>query len=354
MKPGRRRRSGRSIRRAAHALRAPRQWANKQHDGLRAGVVIVVTTALLCIGSHIIWQAMAGERLRLSQQSNASSSGATDKTQRPRAESLEMSRSAGGSAPETRSARSAAVAPSTMSGTALAVGLISGMTGLAFLILRGVLQRQRRHQAIRRAAEEARDQMDRTLLEAVENDSTKQPDEPPTSVRPVTPSAPNASTPASVTARAVAPARSPSGSTTATGRVPPVAVGQTSRVGNPGPPGESTAVSLFNRRASQRVVFESRARLQWEGQDVAGTTTDLSISGTRCRLADGLPRGSAPRSGTLVQITMNLDGTLAILSARVEWQRLEGTAPVVGLQFQRVVEHHRALLRPIIARGTPT
>jgi c-di-GMP-binding flagellar brake protein YcgR len=117
---------------------------------------------------------------------------------------------------------------------------------------------------------------------------------------------------------------------------------------------ESGAVIIYNRRLGQRVAFESQGRLQWDDHDVACRSEDISMHGARVRLSNGLTAVSAPAAGALVQVTLVLDGTLALFKARVGWQRVDETGASVGLQFLNVNARNEALLQPIVQRGTPT
>ena len=110
---------------------------------------------------------------------------------------------------------------------------------------------------------------------------------------------------------------------------------------------------IHDRRLGQRVVFESQARLQWDGHDVACRTEDISMHGARVRLPNDLPAIPPPVMGTPVQVTLMLDGALAVLRARVGWQRSDDAGPAVGLQFLGVSRRCEALLQPIVLRGTP-
>jgi hypothetical protein len=109
---------------------------------------------------------------------------------------------------------------------------------------------------------------------------------------------------------------------------------------------------LFDRRLSQRVAFVVRARLQWPGHDIACATDDLSMRGIRCHLLDGVPPESIPPVGSVVQVTLKVDGTLTVLKARVGWHVIEGRGHVVGLQFTRLQATHEALLQRVVVTGT--
>ena len=113
----------------------------------------------------------------------------------------------------------------------------------------------------------------------------------------------------------------------------------------------STRVILFDRRLGQRVMFVSRARLQWPGHDVACTTVNLSIRGVGCDLAPDVPTESLPATGSAVDVTLNLRGTLTVLQARVGWCRVEERGAAMGLQLVRLRETHEALLQGVVISG---
>jgi len=104
---------------------------------------------------------------------------------------------------------------------------------------------------------------------------------------------------------------------------------------------------LFDRRTAHRIIYETPARLQWHGHDLAATSRNLSTDGIACRL----PRVEAlqvPPAGTPAQITLALDGTLATLAARVKWHRVEDDDLVLGLLFQPLSSHHQSLLSTVV------
>jgi hypothetical protein len=115
----------------------------------------------------------------------------------------------------------------------------------------------------------------------------------------------------------------------------------------------SNRVVIFDRRLSQRVSFVSLARLQWPGHDVACTTANLSMQGVRCDLEPDLPPESLPATGTTAHVTLNVNGTLAVLRARVGWCRVEESGAAMGLQFVKLRESHEALLQGVFISGSP-
>jgi hypothetical protein len=116
-------------------------------------------------------------------------------------------------------------------------------------------------------------------------------------------------------------------------------------------PTQATKVVLFDRRLEQRVPFVSHARLQWDGHDAAATTMDLSLSGVGCRLSDDHAAGG-PNVGTTIRVTLPLDGTLAVLQARVQRAYVHNGRAVFGLQFLQLQDVHRALLESVILQGS--
>ncbi len=115
----------------------------------------------------------------------------------------------------------------------------------------------------------------------------------------------------------------------------------------------SAKVVLVDRRLLQRVAFVSAARLQWPGHDVACSTADLGMQGVGCRLQADMYSVAFPATGSAVQVTLTLNGTLTVFPARVAWFRLEGTAPTLGLQFSKVQGAQEALLQSVVLTGTP-
>ncbi len=107
---------------------------------------------------------------------------------------------------------------------------------------------------------------------------------------------------------------------------------------------ESTSVVLYDRRLGQRVAYESTARFQWDGHDVAGATVDLSMTGVRCNL----PAGTVLRPGADLRVTLLLNGALGVFSARAQWVRSSDVHLVVGLQFLEVTATEQTLLEPVI------
>jgi len=112
-------------------------------------------------------------------------------------------------------------------------------------------------------------------------------------------------------------------------------------------------VILFDRRLGRRVAFATRARLQWPGQDVAWSTVNLSMRGVRCDLPLTVAPESVPVAGSAVRLTLNLEGTLAVLQARVGWCRLEPSGPTLGLSFEMLRDTHEALLESVVLAGSP-
>ncbi|HEU5038369.1 MAG TPA: PilZ domain-containing protein [Nocardioides sp.] len=100
---------------------------------------------------------------------------------------------------------------------------------------------------------------------------------------------------------------------------------------------------IYDRRTHVRVPFGGRARLQWDGNDVACETVDLDAQGVRCFVpADGddvlLP------VGTPVRITLTIEGALLPAAARVTSSRPESGRWRVAVRFTQLPADHRALL----------
>jgi len=134
---------------------------------------------------------------------------------------------------------------------------------------------------------------------------------------------------------------------------PEVAAHQAVRaVGSPASARPSGRVILYDRRLRQRVAYDSPARLQWDGHDVACTTEDISMHGARLRVLGELSC-PPPTMGTSLRVTLELSGIVAVLQARVGWQRSDGAGSTLGLEFQRVQRLHEELLQVIVMEGTP-
>jgi hypothetical protein len=97
---------------------------------------------------------------------------------------------------------------------------------------------------------------------------------------------------------------------------------------------------VYDRREHLRVSFQSRARLQWEGHDIACETINLDLQGVRCTFPHPRAR-STPPAGTAVRITLMLDGLLLPTAARVTSSVSEGDQWRVGLQFDSIDDRYQ-------------
>jgi hypothetical protein len=77
------------------------------------------------------------------------------------------------------------------------------------------------------------------------------------------------------------------------------------------------------------------------------------MQGVRCDLAPDLPPESLPVTGTSAHVTLNVNGTLVVLRARVGWCRVEESGAAVGLQFVKLREPQEALLQGVVISGSP-
>jgi hypothetical protein len=295
-------------------------------------VATLVVSGLVVLTSAVIWHEMAGERLRLAQQAASTSTTAHAPARPPLRERL-AAPSGGVRSSSTGERRvTDADTPTTISGTPVAVTLIAGLQAAAVLVIRALRRRQ--------AADGHLSGDDLVADPEPENED---------GARHASAEVALGSTPAQL--GETAPSVPEVSGAPRVGKAPHVDLGGSVSTGTPR--GKGSKVVLYDRRLSQRVEFEARARLQWPGHDVTCMTVDLSLRGVRCRLWGDASLPSPPSAGTPVRLTLRLDGTLATLEARVEWRRLEPGGPVLGLQFVQLGDVQRALLRPIVTRGTP-
>jgi hypothetical protein len=356
---------------------------------------VVALVIVAGVQSTLIWWEMAGERIALAQQTPASASRPT--------RALEVNEGPGTIHQAARRRESAAAstpappaettnsAPSTMSGTTLAVGLIALTGALTFLTARA---------ALRRRAPNTEDTADTEASGASQDTGDPESTDAAVAAGAQLGRDNHLSGLASVTADA-----EPGSFAISARRVRATLEGPPAADGDPeggadvagcdgakpdgaalaghlrdhlpcGPPGDigaaspsparpkpaagrevgscpagSSRVVLFDRRLTQRVAFESKARLQWDGHDLGCTTVDLSLSGVGCRLPADLPAPPHPPVGTQVQVTLLLDGAPGVFRARVQWGRIENGGPAVGLRFVQLHDRQRALLQPTILRG---
>jgi hypothetical protein len=356
-----------------------RRWSRRHRVGLRSAAAMLALVTLVGLPSAVIWDVMAGERIRLAQQH------VTVTTDPPVPQPTTPDRPAGphrpnlhASAPAARATTSAAPA-TTISGTAIAIGLIVLLAALALFVARIMLLRPP-------AAAVAAESVDADPVEILiepdaaepdqdpdadhhpEPDQNPRPDRDPDQDRePDQETAPRQNAervsvadtdlqPVSVFAAPAAeslpqpspPTAATPGTATAKPPLEPPARGAASdRASGEGP------VILYDRRLAQRVAYQSKARLQWDGHDVACISEDIGMRGVRLRFPGDLPAAPPPPAGTTVRVTLTLDGTLTTLKARVGWQRSDETSPLLGLQFLGVQSRHETLLQPIVLRGTP-
>jgi PilZ domain-containing protein len=321
---------------------AVRRWSRTHADGLRCAALALVLVAVVSLSAALVWHAVAGERLGVTHRSHASPSAEraagvpspTDRTQ-----------SHGNGASSSRSSHSGASAPAapTISGTAVAVGLIAVLGGAGLVLLRAQARSvsRRRPEPVREeqpeaAPTDAAGPPATEVTEVTDNAETDGDTGPP---QPVPEPAQQ------VRPREDVPLAAPAA---------PTQQAQVNRTAPAAPAQESSRVVLYDRRLGQRVAFESRGRLQWEGHDVSCSTVDLSMRGAQLRLAGGPGVVAPPAVGTTVTVTLTLDGrTPTILKARVGWQRGDEQGSALGLQFLGVQKRQEALIQPIVLAGTP-
>ncbi|MBI2245090.1 MAG: PilZ domain-containing protein [Nocardioides sp.] len=99
---------------------------------------------------------------------------------------------------------------------------------------------------------------------------------------------------------------------------------------------------VYDRRERLRISYKGRARLQWEGHDLACETVNLDINGVRCTFPSQGEAALAP--ATPVRITLMLDGVLLPTAARVTSSGAEGDQWRVGLRFESLDDHYREIL----------
>jgi hypothetical protein len=263
----------------------------------------------------------------------------------------------------------------TISGSALAVALIATTSGVGLLVVRTLVRRHEvadspvtdtprtedespepdRDDAVQELDEVAPEQVQHDAREPAAPESGEgTPEEagPPRAEHMRSGDGPD---PVTVTE----PLERPAAGSTAEDRSdgPPATVGngppRPDRASQSGAGQPTTKVVLFDSRLTQRIVFDSRARLQWPGHDVVCTTVDLSMHGVGCRLPPDLPPESRPASGSTVDITLNLDGRSAVLRARVRWGQAEETGAAMSLHFVKLGATQEAQLQSVVISGTP-
>ncbi len=372
------------------AIGHARRWSRRRGHQLRCTMVIVALATLLGMQSCLVWHVMAGDRIRLAQTSGPTTTTqpATSTTHTSRSRPPAVTRNRGDTSASTPGATTSAGPPTTVSGSLLAVAIIIAMTGVALGATRVLLLRLKRRPPVQpdpRAASDAvveQAEADTEMLPAGAQ-APEQPDDRedcedaatlesltdpkqgngiglgdpgshPGWRRPETGEETQHTQPGVPTPRSQ-PVRPPHEPEVTSSRGACTATAETPRVHTAGrrQPVASGSVILYDRRLGQRVSFESQARLQWDGHDVPCMTEDLAMRGARLRFPGEPASIPPPAMGTSVQVTMMLDGTLAVLRARVGWRRCDGPAPTLGLQFLGVQHHHEQLLQAIVLRGTP-
>jgi len=369
-------------RRTSIALRVCR-WCRERRETIHCAAALLGITALFGVQSALVWHALAGSQILMTQSGEATPPHreASAGLQPARGELHAGHDDTPGPIPHVTTT---VKPPTTISGTALAAAIILFMTGIALLAARAVLPRLQRRQIISPStdastgdevtrsgdlhSEDAQDPRDTQDTGDGDGDENEEPrstlaDEPTGAERDgdlgnaVTSEGPEV---------AGATGRSGHGDTELDDQLPlaPPVRGADTR---PEEPSETTcptvsgerqatragSVILYDRRLVQRVVFESQARLQWENYDVVCLTQDISMRGTRLRFPADLPAVARPTMGAYAQLTLMLDGELAVFRARVGWQSSEEVGPVLGLHFLDLHKRHEELLQPIVLRGKP-
>lgn len=343
-----------------------RRWTRRRGDRVCRLAVVLTVVGLAVLQSSLVWHWLAGERIRLTQSSQAQSAHTAPSTDSPRRLTRDLVRSRKAAAPSapTRPAATSWTPASTLNGTTIAVALITFIGSLAILIVRAVLRRrpQSREPADSGVDDQEAANRDPTSTEAEQVIASPQgPSTPSTTVEPSSEPGDHDRTDGAVASNRVVPGAPTTDAAQATNRSAGTAPdngtdgargtsddqrGDLSGVGSQGT--NSYRVTIFDRRLTERVAYESNARIQWDGHDIDGTTIDLAMAGVGCRLSRGLPLSAAPAVGTTVRVTLLLNGALGVFEARVQWAHLRNEAPVVGLMFLRLQESQRALLQPVV------
>lgn len=77
------------------------------------------------------------------------------------------------------------------------------------------------------------------------------------------------------------------------------------------------------------------------------------MDGVGCRLPPGLPPESLPASGSTLDITLELDGELSVLRARVRRCQPDETGAAMRVDFLKLGATHEARLQSVVLSGTP-
>lgn len=336
---------------------------------------MLALVTLVSLPSALIWDVMAGQPIRLPQHATTtthpSHTQATTPIRHPRPHNPPLhSPPLHASARPAHAAHTSAPPPTTVNGTAIAIGLIVLLTTLALFVARTI-----RLQPQTAPGSESHDPDTDEMLtqpdagQPAQNPQLEQGAQPDPNAEPVQNAEPDTPDQAddqahdqplvSVVAEVEQALRKPIPLTAdtaaeATATVKPPADHSTAGAASDCPPGTGPVI-LYDRRLAQRVTYQSKARLQWDAHDVACISEDISMRGVRLRFPQDPPAAPPPPpEGTPVRVTLTLDGALTTLTARVGWQRSDQASPLLGLQFLGIHKRHETLLQPIVLRGTPT
>ena len=358
----------------ASARRRPRAGTrSRRYPSLvRYTVAAALVAALVALTCYTAWTQLAGRQLMLIDRAASATwpnLGIRDLRADHTADSAIRQPSPPRGPADARAAGSAAPVPAaggqpkSLDGTTVALIVNLAVIGLGILVQRAILRRLRRRDHARRDAQreapvlpaEVEDQDDGSDEVASDHDDdTHAPVVPEDAV----PTAHAGPTSAATATGALAGPADRVGNTDA-----PViahAAGVATHRGTAGTadPIPSTSASsssdlgdleiasarsvVYDRRERLRVSYTGRARVQWDGHDLACETVNLDINGVRCTFPSQGEAALAP--GTPVRITLMLDGVLLPTAARVTSSGAEGDQWRVGLRFESLDDHYREIL----------
>lgn len=362
--PARRRGAGEWRKRAATGSGArARRHACLQHLASAYGATALLVAGVVLLLSAAIWNELSGDQFRFDEPRHTASGRAGTQLA-----SKQLARPPGSVSPGPRNDASPArsvgttAGATTISGNALAVALIAAVHGIGLLVLRAVRRRREIPDSASGGSGSVEDEW--PLQEPADESPLQEPGGDGPEAGPAAPHAVGVArdlgglesgelVPTGAPAQAAAV--SEAASDPRPELVPTMGWGlpEPQRIPESTPGTVSSRVVLFDRRLGQRVAFVSSARLQWPGHDVACTTVDLSMRGVGCDLARDPSEEPLPATGSDVWLTLILNGTLAVLRARVSWCRVEETAARLGLQFIKLRYDQEALLQGVVIAGPP-
>jgi hypothetical protein len=118
-------------------------------------------------------------------------------------------------------------------------------------------------------------------------------------------------------------------------------------------PGLGGSQLLYDRRSEKRIRFDVLAALKFGDSNTLVRTVDLSMSMLVCRVP-AAPHGDALVNGTQAEVTLRLGDSVAVLPVTVAWRRRGEEVNTLGLQFLRLGDPEKALLRTAVVLGIET